>query len=84
MISIVLTFAFITAIGEALVLWYLPGFRAFLLHGKKRQMALHLFFASLNLWIHWGTITGSMTAVTAFVVSIGVLEMYKIVQRIKV
>lgn len=70
MISAVLTFAFITAIGEAMILWYFPGFRNFILRGKRRQMFLHLSFAALNLWIHWGTITGSMTAVTALVVSI--------------
>jgi len=39
----------------------------------------HIGFAMLNLWIHWGTVTGSMTAVTAFVVSVGVLSTAKIV-----
>lgn len=84
MIAAVLTFALITAIGEAMVLWYFPDFRAFILRGRRRQMFLHLSFASLNLWIHWGTITGSMTAVTAFVVSIMVVHAAAYISGVKI
>lgn len=74
MISAVLTFALITAIGELILLHYIPRKTMLrILGSKNRAIWLHLMMASLNLWIHWGTITGSMTAVTAFVVSVGVV-----------
>lgn len=75
MITAVLTFAFITAIGELILLAHLPRATMLRIFGStSRAMTLHLIMASINLWIHWGTITGSMTAVTAFVVSVGVVK----------
>jgi len=74
MIQAVFVFAIITAIGEFLILAHMP--RATMLRilgSKRRAMCMHIGAAALNLWIHWGTITGSMTAVTAFVVSCGVV-----------
>ena len=74
MISIVLTFALITAIGEFLILHYMPlGMKLRIFGSNPRAITMHMCMAAFNLWIHWGTITGSMTAVTAFVVSCGVI-----------
>lgn len=78
MINAVMTFALITAIGEIIVLCSVgSGLRYFLL--GSGQWSLHLGFAALNLWIHWGTMTGSMTAVTAFVVSYFVCKAMKLI-----
>lgn len=76
MINAVLMFAFITAIGETILIAHLnPKFRSILLN--QGAFMLHISFAALNLWIHWGTMTGSMTAVTAFVVSVGVCKLMR-------
>jgi hypothetical protein len=75
MISAVLTFALITAIGEAILLAHLPRKMMLRILGStSKAMCLHVAMMAVNLWIHWGTITGSMTAVTAFVVSTGVVK----------
>lgn len=74
MIEAVLAFALITAIGELIVLAHIPArARLKLLGSPFKRNFTHIVCGGLNLWIHWGTITGSMTAVTAFVVSTGVL-----------
>ena len=73
MIEAVLMFATITAIGELIIIGNMSRTsRLKFLGSKTKRMMFHIGFAALNLWIHWGTITGSMTAVTAFVVSVGV------------
>ena len=75
MIEAVLMFAAITALGEWLILSYMhPRVRLMVL---SFPLLLHTSFAALNLWIHWGTMTGSMTAVTAFVVSVYVCKAAK-------
>lgn len=75
MVDAVMTFALITALGEFILLHHLGvGFRAWLLSHQSPRFLLHCSFAALNLWIHWGTMTGSMTAVTAFVVSVAVCK----------
>ena len=68
MLEIVLWFGFITAIGEFILLKTLPRrLRAWLV--GPGQHLTHFGFAAFNLWIHWGTVTGTMTAVVAFIVS---------------
>jgi hypothetical protein len=79
MIDAVITFATITAIGELILIANLNRVsRLKLLGSKIRRMTFHIGFAALNLWIHWGTITGSMTAVTAFVVSVFVMHLSRL------
>jgi len=79
MISAVFTFALITAIGELLFLHYLPWLRRLVLTRRTWEFTLHIGFMVLNLWIHWGTMTGTMTGVTAFVVSIGVCHLARFI-----
>lgn len=69
MIEAVFTFAFITAIGEFILLHSMPGLRTFFFASPGRETFLHVLFMCLNLWIHWGTMTGTMTGITAFLVS---------------
>lgn len=78
MIDAVLLFAFITAIGEFIVLSMFPiSLRLRLLGSHVACVMVHILCAAVNLTIHWGTMTGSMTAVTAFVVSTVVLWIAK-------
>ena len=69
MIEAVFTFAVITAIAELIMLHNMPRFRSFVLRTHGRMFALHITFMVANLAIHWGTMTGTMTGVTAFLVS---------------
>jgi hypothetical protein len=74
MLEAVIWFGIITAVGEWIILSYLnPALRNFVT--GPGAFFTHTAFAALNLWIHWGTITGSMTAVVAFVVSTCVCKM---------
>jgi hypothetical protein len=80
MIEIVLLFAGITALGELLILYHMsPRLRAWVIGSTTLRTLFHFGFAMLNLWIHWGTVTGSMTAVTAFVVSAGVFKLADVI-----
>lgn len=70
MIEAVLVFALLTAVFEWFVLAKLP------LRTRLRVLdfpgLISAFFFMANLLIHWGTMTGSMTAVTAALASFGV------------
>ena len=71
MVSIVLTFALVTAIFEAFIL--LKFFSAKTLQKRWIPAVLHIFVIAANLAIHWGTIVGTMTAITAGLVSFAVV-----------
>lgn len=69
MIEVVAIFALLTAVFEIVVLEKMSV--------KARIYALSYpnlitaVMCAFNLWIHWGTIVGSMTAVTAGLASMG-------------
>ena len=77
MINIVLTFAAITALFETILLMHfsneqwLRGHWVVPLIGVKvgHSSSIHLVAIAINLAIHWGTIVGTMTAITAGLVS---------------
>lgn len=71
MISIVLTFAFVTALFEAFILC--KFFSAKTLQKRWMPAVMHTFVIVANLAIHWGTIVGTMTAITAGLVSFAVV-----------
>lgn len=84
MLEIVLWFAMITAVGELLILHHMsPGLRSWVLDTQALRTMFHFSFAALNLWIHWGTVTGSMTAVTAFVVSTLVFKVARLIYGVR-
>lgn len=63
MLQTVLIFAAVTAVFEFVALArFTPRLRQWLL---SHDGVLHAFVIAANLMIHWGTITGSMTAVVA-------------------
>lgn len=76
MIEAVLTFALITAVAEFIILSQFPRLMRIVLRHSFLEFLLHVGVMVLNLWIHWGTMTGTMTGVTAFLVSICVCRAY--------
>ena len=67
MLSSVLSFGLLTAAAEFMLLYKFMPLRW--LRKKPVQAVLHIGVAALNLLIHWGTIVGTMTAITALFVS---------------
>lgn len=62
----VLIFALISALFEAVLLWKIkPRTRLRVLGSSMWVAVIHTSIILANLWIHFGTVTGSMTAVTA-------------------
>lgn len=78
MIEAVFVFGVMNAVFEFILLCMLPPrTRLRVLGDHQKKSMIHIVFLLLNLMVHWGTITGSMTAITAFVVSIGVVAFAK-------
>lgn len=67
MLSSVLFFGLLTAAVEFMLLYKFVPLNW--LRNRGVQGMLHFGVAALNLAIHWGTIVGTMTAITALFVS---------------
>lgn len=70
MVSMVITFALITAVFELLIL--LKFFSIPTMQKPWFPVVIHVVVAGANLIVHWGTIVGTMTAITAALVSFAV------------
>ena len=70
MLSIVLSFAVITALFEALMLLKFVSLKK--LMSPWMAAFVHIIVFGINITVHWGTIVGTMTAVTAALVSFAV------------
>ena len=70
MVTAVLVFALLTAILEALLLYRFCSLKT--LNSKSMPWIVHFIVVGINLAIHWGTIVGTMTAITAALVSFAV------------
>lgn len=80
MVEAVIVFALLLAVFEFVVLSMIPPrFRLRLLGSRGGCITVHVFALVLNLWIHWGTVTGTMAATGAFVVSMITVEVAKLV-----
>ena len=70
MIDAVLLFGVINIAFEFVILGMLPPrFRLRLLGGNGANV-LHILFLVVNLFVHWGTLIGTMSAILAFICSI--------------
>lgn len=67
LITTVLVFALLTAFVEFFLLYHYMPLRW--LKKKPVQFLLHFGVAALNLAVHWGTIVGTMTAISALLIS---------------
>lgn len=71
MIAEVLAFAMVMAVFEFVVLCMVPPrARLRLLGSDISKLICHFGFLLLNLIVHWGTVTGTMSATLAFIVSL--------------
>lgn len=79
MIEAVLLFGFLSGVFELCVLGMVPPrTRLRVLGDPSLQKVMHIAFLIVNLWIHWGTFTGSMTAITAFLASVPAILIAKL------
>jgi hypothetical protein len=72
MITTVLAFTALTALLEALLIY--GAVPAHWLERRWVRAALHVAAFGGNLLIHWGTVTGTMTAVAAALASFATLK----------
>lgn len=71
MIDAVLLFGFMNVLFEFVLLSMLaPRTRLRVLGSQHKRNLLHIAFLLLNLMIHWGTVTGTMSAIVAFICSL--------------
>lgn len=74
----VLIFALISALFEAvLILKLKPRTRLRVLGSSVWVAVIHTVIILANLWIHFGTVTGSMTAVLAGLASFGTIPLLR-------
>lgn len=70
MLEAVFAFGMLLAAFELVVLGMIPPkYRLRLLGSRGGCIALHCTVFVLNLWVHWGTIIGTMSATASFVAS---------------
>jgi hypothetical protein len=80
MVEAVLIFGALLSVFEFVILSMVPPrYRLRLLGNKGGCITVHVFMLMLNLWIHWGTVTGTMSATGAFVVSMITVEIAKVI-----
>jgi hypothetical protein len=80
MIEAVLIFGILLSVFEFVVLSMVPPrYRLRLLGSRAACVSTHVVMLCVNLWIHWGTVTGTMAATGAFVTSMITIEIAKIV-----
>ena len=80
MIEAVFVFGILIAAFEFVVLSMVaPRYRLRLLGSRPLRTTMHFTMLIVNLYVHWGTVTGTMAATAAFVVSIFTLGLARLV-----
>jgi hypothetical protein len=80
MIEAVLIFGILLAVFEFVILSMIPPkYRLRLLGSRGGCTTVHVAMLMLNLWVHWGTVTGTMAATGAFVTSIITISVARLV-----
>jgi hypothetical protein len=80
MVETVMRFALLSAAFEFALLSKLkPRTRLRLLGSQRLIVATHAFFIISNLVVHYGTVTGSMTAIVAGIASFAVMPIARVV-----
>lgn len=79
MIDAVFVFALINVVFEMVVLGFVPpAYRLRLLGNRPTQVAMHFIIMAFVLWVHWGTLTGTMSGFLSFILSIITVELAKL------
>ena len=77
-ISGALTLAMINMACEITLLGLCPAWLVCLVLGNRKAMvAIHLILGGLTLWVHFGTVTGTASAMVAFLISFPALLIAK-------
>jgi len=80
MIEAVFVFGMINIIFEFIVLCMIPPrMRLRILGSRARQRVMHVMIMILILIVHWGTVTGTMSAFFSFCLSMLTVEIAKLV-----
>lgn len=80
MIEAVLLFGILLGLFEFVVLSMIPPrYRLRLLGSRPLSHAMHWAMLIANLYVHWGTVTGTMSATLAFVASMVTISIARIV-----
>jgi len=75
MVETVLVFGLMMCIFEFAILCMIPvRSRLRILGNPALAMLMHFGMLLVNLIVHWGTVTGTMSATLAFIASLGVLK----------
>ncbi len=74
MLSEVISFAMVLVAFEFVVLSMVaPKWRLRLLGNEAARVSVHMGMLLINMWVHWGTVVGTMSATLSFVTSMGTL-----------
>lgn len=80
MIEAVLLFGLLLGMFEFVVISMIPPrYRLRMLGSKPLSHAMHWLMLIVNLYVHWGTVTGTMSATLAFVSSMVTVSVARIV-----
>lgn len=78
MLEAVFVFGLVNIVFEAVLLCMLkPRTRLRVLGDDAQCNMIHIGFLALNLYVHWGTVTGTMSAVVAFVCSLLTIKLLR-------
>ena len=70
MLGEVISFAIILVAFEFVILCMVaPKLRLRLLGNEAARVSVHLIMLLINMWVHWGTVVGTMSATLSFVTS---------------
>jgi multisubunit Na+/H+ antiporter MnhF subunit len=74
MLAEVFAFALVMSVFEFVILVMVPPrLRLRLLGNDISKTICHVGFLLLNLWVHWGTVVGTMSSTLSFITSMAVL-----------
>ena len=74
MLETVIAFGLIISLFEFVIITMIPVRSRLRVLGNTSYKAMfHVGMLSLNLWVHWGTAVGTMSATLAFICSLGVI-----------
>lgn len=79
MLEAVAIFAALSALFEFIILAKLPPAARY--WAINHPGAVHLVTITFNLWVHFGTITGTMTAITAGLASFATVAIARLIWR---
>lgn len=80
MIEAVFVFGIMNCIFEFIVLCMMPPrTRLRVLGSKAKSNAMHIAFLTFNLIVHWGTVTGTMSAIGAFLCSMLTIRVARLI-----